>query len=75
MQRNISELSYVEEMTANKGSCSNKEIKFQHIPGWIEVNVQDISETVYHTSVAINMLSKIYFAIFRDAFSSSFLSN
>ena len=53
-----------------KGSYSNKEIVpvyssiFQYVPGWIELNFQDISDVVYHTSVAINMLSCIYFATF-----------
>ena len=27
--------------------CNNKEIKFQYIPGWIELNLQDISGAVY----------------------------
>ena len=32
---------------------------FQYIPGWIELNFQDFSDSdvVHHTSVAINMLS------------------
>ena len=29
---------------------------FQYIPGWVELNFQDISDTVYHTSIAIKML-------------------
>ena len=45
------------------GSYSNNEIKFQDIPGWIELNFQDFSDEVYHTSVAINMLSTIYFGV------------
>ena len=45
------------------GSYSN-EIKFQYIPGWIELHFQDISDVVYHTSVAIYMFSTIYFGVF-----------
>ena len=41
-------------------------IKFQHIPGWIELNFQDISDEVHHTSAAINL----YFVVFGDAFGS-----
>ena len=43
------------------GSNSNKEIKFQYLPGWTEQNFQDVSDAVYHTSIAINMLSSMYF--------------
>ena len=39
-----------------QGPYSNKKIQFQHIPGWIELNLQDISDAVYQTSIAINML-------------------
>ena len=28
-------------------------MKFQYIPGWIELNFQDISCAVYHTNVEI----------------------
>ena len=47
---------------------------FQYIPGWVELNFQDISDTVYHTSIAINMLLSIYFTIFGGGgtFSSHF---
>ena len=34
------------------------------IPGWIELNFQDISDAAYHTNVAINMVSSIYFCVF-----------
>ena len=37
-----------------KGLYSNKEIKFQYIPGWIELNFQDISDVEYQKKVAIN---------------------
>ena len=37
---------------------SNKD-KFQYILGWIELNFQDITHMVYHTSIAINILSSI----------------
>ena len=37
---------------------------FQYIPGWVEINFQDISDTVYHTSVAVNMLLNIFFTVF-----------
>ena len=50
----------MQKMKANiQGSYSNNEIKFQYIPGWIELNFQDFSDSdvVHHTSVAINMLS------------------
>ena len=62
--------------TTPQGSYSNNEIKFQDIPGWIEVNFQDFSDVVYRTSVAINMLSTIYFGVFcgDGAFSSIFLT-
>ena len=33
----------------NQGSYSNKEMRFQYIPGWMELNFQDISGAVYHT--------------------------
>ena len=36
-------------MTLVQGSYSNNEIKFQYIPGWIELNFQDFSDVVYHT--------------------------
>ena len=50
---------------------SNKKIQFKYIPGWKELNFQDISEAVLNeTSVAINMLSSIYFGVFDAAFSS-----
>ena len=39
----------------------NKEIIFQYLPAWIELNFKDISDVVYHASVAINMLSGIRF--------------
>ena len=32
----------------DQGSYSNKQIKFQYIPGWIELNFQDISDAVSH---------------------------
>ena len=38
-----------------QGSYSTKEIKFQNIAVWIELNFQDISDAVYHTNVAINL--------------------
>ena len=44
------------------GSYSIKDEKFQKIPGWIELNFQDISDVVYRTNVAINMVLSIYFA-------------
>ena len=47
-----------------QGSYSNNEIKFKDIPGWIEQNFLDCSDMVCHTSVAINMLSTIYFGVF-----------
>ena len=34
-------------------------IIFQYIPGWIELNFQDISGAVYHTNKEINILSRI----------------
>ena len=37
---------------------------FQYIPGWMELNFQDISDAVNHTSVVISMLSTIYFGVF-----------
>ena len=37
----------------------NKEIQFQYIPGWIELNLKDIYDAIYQTSVAINMLSSV----------------
>ena len=40
--------------------CAER-IKFRFIPEWIEHNFQNNSDAVYHTSVAINMLSNIYF--------------
>ena len=42
-----------------QSSYSNKEIKFRYNPGWIEQNFQNICEAVYHTGVAMNMLSSI----------------
>ena len=42
-----------------QGSYSNKEIKFQYIPGWVELNFQDISGAVYHTNIDIKKLSRI----------------
>ena len=41
-----------------------------------KLHFQDFSDVVYHTSVAINTLSTIYFGIFCDngAFSSIFLT-
>ena len=39
--------SYLQTMTAFQASCSNKEIQFQYIPGWIELNLQDISDSTY----------------------------
>ena len=44
------------------------------VPGWIELNFQGISGTVYQTSVVFNMLSSIYFGTFVDAFSSLFVT-
>ena len=41
-----------------QGSYSNKEMRFQYIPGWIELNFQDISRAVYHSNVEINILSR-----------------
>ena len=40
-------------------------IKFQFTPEWIEHNFQNNSDAVYHTSVAIKMLSNIYFCNFQ----------
>ena len=50
-----------------QGSHSNTEIDFQHIPGSIELNVQDTSDEVYQTKVAINMSSSICFGCFGSA--------
>ena len=52
-------LTYCIYCAIQQGSYSNNEIKFQDIPGWIELNFQDFSDSdvVHHTSVAINMLS------------------
>ena len=33
------------------GLYSNEEIKCQYIPGWIELNLQDISDVVHQTSL------------------------
>ena len=43
---------------------------FQYIPGWTDVNVQDIPDAVYQKSLAINMPSSIYFGAFGGAFGS-----
>ena len=51
-------------------SCSNKEIQFQYISGWIELHFQDIPDAVYQTSVVINMFSSIDFGALGGAFSS-----
>ena len=60
----------VKRVLSYHGSYSNKEIKFQYIPGWTELNFQNISDAVYQTSVAIDTTSSIYFDTFGDAFSS-----
>ena len=43
-----------------QGSYSNKEMRFQYIPGWVELNFQDISGAVYHTNIDINKLTCTY---------------
>ena len=47
--------------------------KFQYIPGWIELNFQDISDAIYQANVAINILSlaSIYLGAFGGAFGSN----
>ena len=45
-----------ETRNVRQGPYSNKEIQIQYLPGWIELNCQDISDAVYETSVAINRL-------------------
>ena len=39
-----------QEQVSAQGSYGKKESKFQYIPGWIELNFQDIPGTVYRTS-------------------------
>ena len=43
----------------NPGLYSNKEMRFQYIPGWIELNFQDMYGALYHTNIDINILSRI----------------
>ena len=33
-------------ITIQQGLYGNKEIKFQYLPGWIELNFQDISDLI-----------------------------
>ena len=47
-------------VVAMQGSYSNKEMRFQYIPGWVELNFQDISGPVYHTNIDINKLTSTY---------------
>ena len=43
-----------------QGSYSNKEIKFQHIPEWIELNIQDISDTVHMKQVQRSICFQVF---------------
>ena len=36
------------------------DIKFQYIPGLVELNFQEIFDAVYHASLAINMLKNLF---------------
>ena len=55
-----------ERIRGIQGSYNNEELKFQYIPGWIELNFQDISDVVGPMSCS----HVFFFAVFGGAFSS-----
>ena len=51
-------------MCLHQGSYSNEEIQFQYIPGWVQLNFQDISYAAYRTSVGDQYALKHLFRSF-----------
>ena len=53
-------LPLIHQFLHRKGACfyvlvrSDQELKLQYLPEWTELNFQDISGAVYHTSIAID---------------------
>ena len=53
-------LPLIHQFLQRKGACfyvlvrSDQELKLQYLPEWTELNFQDISGAVYHTSIAID---------------------